>query len=319
MNDGETELPSDEDILKNIKEFVREVDINTMGQKSFVKLLAKRMNVRKLSKKKAFIIESLTEILNSENSDDDADTDDDNNDENLDNSEEQTEASDESDHNETKDAKPKKNNPFNTPKELSKPLADFLGKGTHLSRPQVVKCMWEYIREHDLQNPENKQEILLDSSMQQVFGVEKFSMFRMATYISAHIFPFKPVTFDDDKKGTKKRKKKEISKKVRKKRKVPTKRKFATYQLSEPLSELTGLKVLTRQKVVKKIIEYIREHDLQDPDDRRKIRCDHLLKRIMGKQATVTFFSMQKYITPHLLEKVGIDDGEDEDDVDEEE
>jgi hypothetical protein len=33
-----------------------------------------------------------------------------------------------------------------------------------LSRGQVVSKMWEYIRSHNLQNPENRREILADES-----------------------------------------------------------------------------------------------------------------------------------------------------------
>ena len=51
---------------------------------------------------------------------------------------------------------------------------------------------------------------------------------------------------------------------------------------------------------------------MQNPEDRRQIRCDPLLRRIMDGEETVTYFSMQKYISPHLLEKVGIDNGDDD-------
>lgn len=48
-----------------------------------------------------------------------------------------------------------------------------------LSRPQVVKKLWEYIREHQLQNPSNKKEILCDGALRAVFAVDKIDMFRM--------------------------------------------------------------------------------------------------------------------------------------------
>lgn len=48
-----------------------------------------------------------------------------------------------------------------------------------LSRPQVVKKLWEYIHGHDLQNPSNKKEIICDNALRAVFSVEKIDMFRM--------------------------------------------------------------------------------------------------------------------------------------------
>jgi len=42
----------------------------------------------------------------------------------------------------------------------------------------------------------------------------------------------------------------------------------------------------------------------QNPEDRREILCDQKLKYVMGGQEKVTMFSMNKYISPHLLEKL---------------
>jgi len=48
-----------------------------------------------------------------------------------------------------------------------------------LSRPQVVKHLWVYIKDRELQNPDNRREILCDPRLKAVFGVEKINMFRM--------------------------------------------------------------------------------------------------------------------------------------------
>lgn len=47
--------------------------------------------------------------------------------------------------------------------------------------------MWEYIREHKLQDPSDKRQIILDSTLFDIFKVKKFTMFTMNKYISAHI------------------------------------------------------------------------------------------------------------------------------------
>ncbi|KIL68803.1 hypothetical protein M378DRAFT_71009 [Amanita muscaria Koide BX008] len=61
---------------------------------------------------------------------------------------------------------------------LSDPLAEVVGV-EKLSRPQVVKQLWVYIKEHKLQNPENGKEILLDDKMKAVFGGDRIDMFAM--------------------------------------------------------------------------------------------------------------------------------------------
>lgn len=60
---------------------------------------------------------------------------------------------------------------FQTPLILSKSLGDVLGVSSE-SRTQVVSLMWKYIKEHDLQNPKDKREILLDQKLENVFGVK---------------------------------------------------------------------------------------------------------------------------------------------------
>merc|ERR1712147_36162 len=50
-----------------------------------------------------------------------------------------------------------------TPVALSAGLAQVLGQ-PYLSRSEVVKGLWAYIREHDLQDPKDRRNIILDDS-----------------------------------------------------------------------------------------------------------------------------------------------------------
>ena len=65
-------------------------------------------------------------------------------------------------------------------------------------------------------------------------------------------------------------------------------------------------------QVVKALWEYIREHDLQNPADKREIVCDATFKKVMGGNATVTMFSMNKFLGPHFLGKAHDDDDDHE-------
>jgi len=69
---------------------------------------------------------------------------------------------------------------------LSEPLSVLL-KADKLSRPQVVKQLWVYIKDNDLQNPGNKREIMCDESFRAVFGVDKIDMFKMNKVLGQHL------------------------------------------------------------------------------------------------------------------------------------
>ncbi|MET4701838.1 upstream activation factor subunit UAF30 [Constrictibacter sp. MBR-5] len=72
------------------------------------------------------------------------------------------------------------------PLQPSKELAAVVGPDP-LPRPQVVKKLWEYIKKHDLQNPENRREIMSDDKLRAVFGKDKVTMFEMNKYVAQHL------------------------------------------------------------------------------------------------------------------------------------
>lgn len=65
-------------------------------------------------------------------------------------------------------------------------LAAVVGKD-QLSRADVVSKMWEHIKANNLQNPEDKREILADDKLEKVFGKKKVTMFEMNKLISPHL------------------------------------------------------------------------------------------------------------------------------------
>jgi len=56
-----------------------------------------------------------------------------------------------------------------------------------LPRSAVVSKMWDYIRRNNLQNPENKREIVADDKLRAVFGTDRVSMFEMNKHLSRHL------------------------------------------------------------------------------------------------------------------------------------
>ncbi|CAK7275302.1 hypothetical protein SEPCBS119000_006624 [Sporothrix epigloea] len=77
---------------------------------------------------------------------------------------------------------------FQKPFSLSYQLGDLLGV-QQLSRPQVVKKLWEHIKGNDLQDPSDKRQIRCDDKMQAVFKQQKIDMFQMNKLLSNHLFP----------------------------------------------------------------------------------------------------------------------------------
>merc|ERR1711951_26464 len=75
------------------------------------------------------------------------------------------------------------------PLTLSPELAELVEakKGEQLSRPEVVKRIWAYLKKHKLQDPENKQYFTPDEAMKPIFGEEKVRAFGMAKFLKAHL------------------------------------------------------------------------------------------------------------------------------------
>jgi upstream activation factor subunit UAF30 len=71
---------------------------------------------------------------------------------------------------------------------LSESLSSVLGGATRMGRFSVVSKLWEYIRSNDLQNPADRREIVCDSKLKLLFGVDRISMFAMNKALGAHLF-----------------------------------------------------------------------------------------------------------------------------------
>jgi chromatin remodeling complex protein RSC6 len=66
------------------------------------------------------------------------------------------------------------------------------------------------------------------------------------------------------------------------------------------LAEVVGKDALPRTEVTKRVWDYIREHNLQDPNDKRTIRADAKLKAVLDGKDSVTMFELTKLVNGHL-------------------
>lgn len=56
-----------------------------------------------------------------------------------------------------------------------------------------------------------------------------------------------------------------------------------------------------RTEVTKYIINYIKEHKLQDENERSKICLDNNLTKLLGNNENVTYFSLQSLMNKHYI------------------
>ncbi|KAM5549142.1 upstream activation factor subunit spp27 [Rosa sericea] len=224
---------------------------------------------------------------------------------------------------------------FKTVYSLSPQLQVIVGE-PEMARPEVVKKLWAYIREKDLQDPKNRRNIICDESLHAVFRVKSIDMFKMNKVLSKHIWPLnredeplKKMKKGEDsdhsisegdvsnveeqeveeeeeeevkkekgsnRKRTKKRRSAKVDKEVKKRGGGFTK----LSSLSPELQNITGASELARTEVVKKLWNYIRENNLQDPNNRKIIICDELFRTLFDVDS-IDMFQMNKALSKHIL------------------
>ena len=77
-------------------------------------------------------------------------------------------------------------NALQTPLTPSADLAAIVGPGK-LPRGEMVSKVWAYIKQHNLQNPANKREILADPALRKIFGKDSVTMFEMNKHLAGHL------------------------------------------------------------------------------------------------------------------------------------
>jgi upstream activation factor subunit UAF30 len=78
-------------------------------------------------------------------------------------------------------------NALQKPLQPSEELAAVVGGRAPLPRSEAVSKVWDYIKAHNLQNPENRREILADDKLRKVFGKDKVTMFEMNKHLAQHL------------------------------------------------------------------------------------------------------------------------------------
>ena len=71
-------------------------------------------------------------------------------------------------------------------------------------------------------------------------------------------------------------------------------------QPDEKLAAVIGAEPIPRTEITRKLWDYIRSHNLQDPANKTRINADAKLKEIFGGRDQVTMFEMTKLVFEHV-------------------
>jgi DNA topoisomerase-1 len=86
-----------------------------------------------------------------------------------------------------------------------------------------------------------------------------------------------------------------------KKEKKPTKKiSQPSYTLSKELQAVVDAQELSRPEVTKKIWEYIKAHDLQDPKNKRRIIPDAKLAKVFGSKEPLDMMQLSRVLNKHF-------------------
>ncbi|KAJ2360738.1 hypothetical protein H4S01_005598 [Coemansia sp. RSA 2610] len=82
--------------------------------------------------------------------------------------------------------RPKRQTGLSKPMKLSPELRDFLDQ-KYCARTDVVKNLWKYIKQHELQDAADKRYILCDDKLQTLFHTERLYMYTMNKLLNDHL------------------------------------------------------------------------------------------------------------------------------------
>lgn len=97
-----------------------------------------------------------------------------------------------------------------------------------------------------------------------------------------------------------KKEEKEEKKAAGKEKKKAAPRKQAALKLSKELQEIVGAKELSRPEVIKKVWDYIKEHKLQDPKNKRQIVPDAKLAKVLGGKKPIDMMKLSGLLSKHI-------------------
>ncbi|KAK7387133.1 hypothetical protein VNO78_27660 [Psophocarpus tetragonolobus] len=155
---------------------------------------------------------------------------------------------------------------------VSPELQVIVGQPT-LSRTEIVKQLWAYIRKNKLQDPSNKRKIICNDELRVVFETDCTDMFKMNKLLAKHIIPLEPT-----KQPVPKKQKVDVESGTKGAEPTPS------VIISDALANFFGItgREMLQSEVLRRIWEYIKANQLEDPVNPMAIVCDAKLQEIFG-------------------------------------
>ncbi|KAK1427870.1 hypothetical protein QVD17_16568 [Tagetes erecta] len=163
-----------------------------------------------------------------------------------------------------------------------------------LSRTDIVKQLWAYIKKNNLQDPGNKRKIICDDALRVVFETDCTDMFKMNKLLAKHIIRLEPT-----KESSRKRSKGNAEPAVESTDNVPSQ-----VIISDALANCLGTeeREMSESEALRLVWEYIKVNDLEDPQNSLMILCDEKLKELFGCE-TISAMGIPDLVTRHHLIK----------------
>lgn len=184
---------------------------------------------------------------------------------------------------------------------LSPELQKFLGVA-HMTRTEVVKQLWSYVRDKNLQDPHDGKNIICDETLRELLGVDSINILQINKALTKHILPsVKLIRREKPRKQEKVEDPCEMELKAKAPKKV-----YSGFLAPLPLSDTlirflgTGETALTRADVIKRVWEYIKDNDLQDPYEKKTVICDEKLKELFNVDS-FHGFTVSKLLSAHFV------------------
>ncbi|KAJ1380400.1 SWIB/MDM2 domain [Sesbania bispinosa] len=142
-----------------------------------------------------------------------------------------------------------------------------------LPRTEIVKQLWAYIRKNNLQDPSNKRKIICNDELRVVFETDCTDMFKMNKLLAKHIIPLEPT-----KQPVPKKQKVDVELETKSAEPAPS------VIISDALANFFGItgREMLQSEVLRRIWEYIKVNQLEDPVNPMAIVCDAKLQEIFG-------------------------------------
>ncbi|XP_076907858.1 uncharacterized protein LOC143564474 [Bidens hawaiensis] len=162
-----------------------------------------------------------------------------------------------------------------------------------LSRTDIVKQLWAYIKKNNLQDPGNKRKIICDDALRVVFETDCTDMFKMNKLLAKHIIRLEPTKESSQKRS------KVNDPEAESQENVPRQ-----VIISDALANCLdiGEKEMSQSEALRLVWEYIKVNNLEDPQNSVMILCDEKLRELFGCES-ISAMGIPELVIRHHLTK----------------